>query len=109
MELLQQFLPCQDTLHLKSWDLDSTNRQITFHVSSAQVFACCPVCGEITHRVHSHYERTLRDLPCVDFCLTILLQVCKFFCSNKACKRRIFTERLPQGRSSLGQKDRSLC
>ena len=69
---------------------------MTFHVSSTQVFACCPVCGEITHSVHSRYERTLRDLPCVDFCLTILLQVCKFFCHNETCKRRIFTERLPQ-------------
>ena len=96
MELLQQFLPCQDTLHLDSWDLDSPNQQMTFHVSSTQVLACCPICHQTAHRVHSRYERTLRDLPCVDFCLTILLQVCKFFCSNKACKRRIFTERLPQ-------------
>ena len=96
MDFLQQFLPCQSTLHLESWDLDSVNHQMTLNVSSTQVFACCPVCNQITHSVHSHYERTLRDLPCVDFCLTILLQVCKFFCRNEACKRRIFTERLPQ-------------
>ncbi|ABW32157.1 transposase (plasmid) [Acaryochloris marina MBIC11017] len=96
MELLQQFLPCQDTLHLDSWDLDSINLQITFHISSTQVLACCPVCHQTAHRFHSRYERTLRDLPGVDFCLTILLQVCKFFCLNETCKCRIFTERMPQ-------------
>lgn len=96
MELLQQFLPCQDTLDLDRWELDSTNHQMIFYVSSTQVLACCPACHQTAHRVHSRYERTLRDLPCVDFCLTILLQVCKFFCLNKTCKRRIFTERLPQ-------------
>ena len=69
---------------------------MTFYVSSTQVLACCPVCHQTAHQVHSRYERTLKDLPCVDFCLTILLQVCKFFCANKTCKRRIFTERLPQ-------------
>lgn len=42
-----------------------------------------------------HYERTLRDLPCVDFNLTLVLQVCKFFCDNSVCIRRIFTERIP--------------
>lgn len=66
------------------------------HVSSTQVLTCCPVCNNTAHRVHSRYERTLRDLPCVDFCLTILLQVCKFFCPNENCQRRIFTERIPQ-------------
>lgn len=96
MELLQQFLPCQSTLHLESWDLDSNNHQMTLNVSSTQAFAYCPVCNQPANHVHSRYERTLRDLPCVDFCLTIMLQVCKFFCRNEACRRRIFTERIPQ-------------
>lgn len=37
----------------------------------------------------------MRDLPLVQFSLLILLQVCKFFCGNDDCARRIFTERLP--------------
>ncbi|MGF1600403.1 MAG: ISL3 family transposase [Thermosynechococcaceae cyanobacterium] len=96
MELLEYFLPCQDVLHLEGWELDTTNAQITMSVSSTQVVAHCPICDSPAHRVHSRYERTLRDLPCVDFCLTILLQVCKFFCLNEDCPRRIFTERLPE-------------
>lgn len=76
--------------------MDSTDHQLTLTVSSTQTEAHCPVCQAKTHRVHSHYQRTLRDLPCVDFSLIILLQVSRFFCPNEACKRRIFTERLPQ-------------
>jgi len=96
VELLQHLLPSPSTLHLESWALDSVNHQITLSVSSTQVVACCPVCNSPTHRIHSRYERTLKDLPCVNYGLTILLQVCKFFCLNQACERRIFTERLPQ-------------
>lgn len=60
-----------------------------------QVLACCPLCSVPANRIHSHYHRTLKDLPCVSFALTFVLQVCKFFCLNPECKRRIFTERLP--------------
>lgn len=58
--------------------------------------ASCPLCQSSTGRVHSCYERRLRDLPCAHFGLTLLLQVRKFFCVNVACKRRIFRERLPE-------------
>lgn len=34
-------------------------------------------------------------LPVMQFSLIILLEVCKFFCRNAACARRIFTEHLP--------------
>lgn len=95
MEFLENLLPSQSQLRLDSYELDLANQQLTLSVSSTQVIACCPICHCSTHRIHSHYERTLKDLPCVNFCLTIFLQVCKFFCTNQACQRRIFTERLP--------------
>lgn len=57
--------------------------------------AYCPLCQGPSHRIHSRYERTLKDLPVVQLRLTIILAVCKFFCLNDRCSRRIFTERLP--------------
>lgn len=45
--------------------------------------------------MHSRYERTLQDLPCVNYSMSLLLLVRKFFCINTGCSRRIFTERLP--------------
>ncbi|MEL6385358.1 MAG: ISL3 family transposase [Cyanobacteria bacterium J06626_18] len=95
MDLLQHLLPSQSDLALSSFDVDSVNHRLVFKVCSTQKVAHCPVCNAPTHRVHSHYERTLKDLPLVQFSLTILLEVGKFFCLNDHCKRRIFTERLP--------------
>ncbi|MEM6840568.1 MAG: ISL3 family transposase [Cyanobacteria bacterium P01_C01_bin.120] len=76
--------------------MDAEAGHLTFNVFSTQTTAQCPLCGSFTGRVHSRYERTLADLPCVHFKLTLLVTVSKFFCSNPTCHRRIFTERLPK-------------
>lgn len=57
--------------------------------------ATCPLCQQAASRVHSHYVRTLQDLPCVGKILRLLVQVRRFFCENPACHRKIFAERLP--------------
>src|SRR5260370_22573310 len=57
--------------------------------------AACPLCQQATSRVHSHYVRTLQDMPCVGKTLRLLLQVRRFFCENPECIRKIFAERLP--------------
>ena len=95
MNLLQHLLPDPSALALKHWDLDTATHQFVITVESTQAIAHCPLCQTPTGRVHSRYQRTLRDLPLGQFSLTLLLEVCKFFCLNDACKRRIFTERLP--------------
>jgi len=95
MELLEYFLPDASTLNLKHWELDAGSHQMIVTVCSTQAVACCPLCQSPTGRVHSRYERTLKDLPLAQFGLTLVLEVCKFFCLNETCRRRIFTERLP--------------
>ncbi len=95
MELLEYFLPDASTLSLKHWELDAESHQMVLTVCSTQAVGCCPLCQSLTGRIHSRYERTLKDLPLAQFGLTIVLEVCKFFCLNETCRRRIFTERLP--------------
>ena len=95
MDLLQHLLPDPSALALKHWELDTGTHQFVVTVESTQVIAHCPLCQAPTGRVHSRYQRILRDLPLVQFSLILLLEVCKFFCLNDACQRRIFTERLP--------------
>ena len=73
-----------------------SEHRLTLNLTSTQTQAACPICGQPSYRVHSRYERTLADLPYVAFSLTLIVQVCKFFCSNPDCRRRIFTERLPE-------------
>lgn len=95
MEFLQSLLPGAGLLRLDRYEIEDGDH-LTLSLSSMQIRVPCPLCGRLTQRVHSHYERTLADLPCVQFRLKLILQVCKFFCPNTECRRRIFTERLPE-------------
>ena len=95
-QFLQYLLPSSTLLRLEHCEIDIDNYHLTLSVSSTQISAQCPLCSTPTRRVHSRYERTLADLPCVSFSLTLVMQVYKFFCDHTACIRRIFTERLPE-------------
>jgi transposase len=94
MEIAQSLLPNSPFLKLENWQIDKISTQITLNVSSNQKFAYCPLCHQVAHRIHSHYERTLADLPWGEYHVLWQLQVRKFFCSNPDCQRHIFTERL---------------
>ncbi|MEO1686094.1 MAG: ISL3 family transposase [Cyanobacteria bacterium J06631_12] len=108
MELLHCLLPSLHLLHLDSYDLAPREHHLTLNLTSTQAQVQCPICGQPSHRVHSRYERTLADLPCVSFSLTLIIQVCKFFCNNPACPRRIFTERFPEVAAPWARKTQRL-
>src|SRR5262245_26722567 len=57
--------------------------------------AACPGCAVSSSSVRSHYQRHLRDLPWGTRAVRLQLTVRKFRCRNRACGRRIFTERVP--------------
>ena len=88
-------LPTQSELKLESLTLNPASDLITLHLVSTQTTARCPLCHHPTQRVHSHYQRTLKDLTWANYQITLHLHLHKFFCGNAACHRRIFTERLP--------------
>src|SRR4051812_5209416 len=58
--------------------------------------AACPLCQQVSSRVHSYYTRTLQDLPSAGKTLRLLVLVRRFFCGNEACPRKIFAERFPE-------------
>ena len=88
-------LPNTTSLQLDTWYLDDTHAQITLRISSTQAEPRCPGCDVPARRIHSHYTRTLADLPWSGYQITWRLRVRKLFCRNRKCPRRIFTERLP--------------
>jgi transposase len=71
-----------------------TDQMITLTVVSTQQKPCCPLCGRSASRVHSHYRRQLTDMSCAGRHVRFILHVRKFFCDEKTCVRKIFTERL---------------
>src|SRR5271169_3290562 len=66
--------------------------------------ASCPVCGAGSCHVHSQYGRTLRDLPWQGAVVRIDLRTRRFYCRSLACRRKIFTERLPDLTVSYGRQ-----
>ena len=87
-------LPATDALQLEA--LAISPDQVTATLVAIQPVGSCPLCGGPSRRIHSHYPRTLTDLPCGQLRVRLELTVRKFFCDDRSCARRIFTERLPE-------------
>src|SRR5262247_2590803 len=94
-DVLDALLPDPALLRLAACRVDTAATQITLSLCSTQARALCPLCTVATRRIHSRYERTLADLPWAAYRVRLRLRVRKWFCRNRACRRRIFTERLP--------------
>src|SRR5260221_11575599 len=56
--------------------------------------AFCPLFSSLGTRVHSHYTRTIADLPCAGQPVRLRVLVRKFFCEVTGCARKIFVERI---------------
>ena len=80
---------------LKLQDVAINTEMVSLSVESSCPSVACPVCGHTTARLHSHYLRTLADLPWGGRSVRLSLMVRRFRCSHPECPRRIFAERIP--------------
>jgi transposase len=96
MKLPTALLPKSPSLHLETWHVDEATAHLTLCLTSTHPVGYCPRGRCPTRRLHSHYKRTVADLPWAHLHVTLHLRVRKFFCTNTGCARGIFTERLPQ-------------
>ncbi len=95
MNLLSCLLPGATHVRLETWTFEPAQSAITINLHARQATARCPLCARRSKRVHSHYERTLADLPWGEHVVTVRLSIRRLFCDNKKCERRLFAERLP--------------
>src|SRR5579885_877759 len=105
-------VPDPASLHLLS--LEAKGQMILMEVVTRAPEACCPLCQRPSERVHSRYRRRVADLPWANLAVQVCLRVRRFFCDNRACARRIFTERLPTvvvpyGRNTLRLVEALTC
>ena len=54
----------------------------------------CKYCGTQTENVHSHYNRTISDLPIQRYKVKLIIKVKKYFCLNNKCNHKTFAEPL---------------
>jgi transposase len=69
--------------------------RITILAAPNSESAACPVCGNVSDRVHSCDQRLLADLPWQGRVVGLEVRVRRFRCPVFGCPRRIFAERLP--------------
>lgn len=94
-ELVSFLLPAAVDLRLEALEVETLDPSITIIVTSTQPTSLCPSCHQPATRVHSHYHRTLADVPWATAAIRLFLHVRRFFCPTPGCAHRIFTERLP--------------
>ncbi|HEU5383870.1 MAG TPA: transposase family protein [Ktedonobacteraceae bacterium] len=75
--------------------IEIASHALTLSLAVETASAACPLCQQKSSRIHSHYIRTLADLPCGGKALRLIVVIRRFFCENEACARKIFAERLP--------------
>lgn len=68
---------------------------ITISLRTCRPEVSCPDCDQPTEQVHSWYQRAFTDLPWQGLAVRFRLHTRRWRCSNPACLRQIFTERLP--------------
>ena len=76
--------------------LISEPQSITVVAQAVQAHAHCPKCQHPSSSLHSHYQRTVADLPWHGVSVRIQLQTRKFRCRNELCMQKVFCERLPK-------------
>ena len=81
---------------LRLTTLTTTTERIILDLTATQGAARCPTCASETTRIHSHYQRTVADLPWASLPVQLHLHVRRFMCDNPACARVTFAEPLPE-------------
>jgi hypothetical protein len=80
-------------LHLTGVTVELEAITLTVHRTAAT--AACPACRQRSRRVHSEYERSLRDEPLGGRRVTVRWRVRRFRCANRRCGRLTFAEQAP--------------
>lgn len=103
----QPLLPDPNALTLDS--LCIRDGVIIFTVHTTRQTVACSLCRCPSARIHSRYRRTLLDLPWQGHGVRMEVTSRKFFCDNRECARRIFTEPLPSLAGRYARKTQRLA
>jgi transposase len=105
--LSKHLLPLIPTCLVVEQILHNPDR-ITILTSPRQHAAPCPTCAIVSRRIHSHYQRTLHDLPWQGQPVTLCVQARRFRCLNPACSRQTFAEPLADAARPFSQRTERL-
>lgn len=103
----QILFPESNQLHVENWGLEDRST-LAINISSRKTAVQCPACGYFSDHVHSHYQRTLTDLPSTGYAVHLYWIVRRFFCSHAGCPKITFTEQIPEVAQRYARKTNRL-
>ncbi len=71
------------------------DESIAISAASANQKGVCPHCMNVSERIHSRYQRHPADVPFAGYAVRLDMTVHRFFCDNKFCDAKTFSERIP--------------
>ena len=74
--------------------IEPLDNLVVLVVAAKRPAAACPLCKQMSSQVHSHYERTIADLPWQGVTVRLKVATRRFVCTQSLCLRQIFCERL---------------
>jgi transposase len=77
-------------------EIQTTETSLSLTVRATHPTSCCPLCSQASSSIHSHYQRMLNDASCVGRQVQLTLIVRRFYCRNRLCERKVFTEHIPR-------------
>lgn len=91
--LSELLIPSDAALQVLTSSLSTQVLQVDLAVTAST--ASCSACQCSAIRIHSHYQRTLADLPLAKVPVCLRLHVRRFYCDNPACPKHTFSETVP--------------
>jgi len=88
------FIPVGAALQMTAADF--TPEGVLVDLRTTAQTADCPTCAMSAHRVHSHYQRRLADLPLAQIPVRVHLHIRRFRCDTLTCGRTTFSEPVPK-------------
>src|SRR5262245_37506916 len=105
--LICALLPATRGIRLIAVDVEEAS--VRLRLTATEPTAACPGCAVPSSSVHSRDQRRLSDLPWGRRAVRLPLTVRKFRCRHRACRRRIFTERVPDLVAAYGRHTHRLA
>lgn len=87
MEVLKSLLPDSKCTRCNDVIVSEEKSLIHIRLSAVQQEVGCPVCGQMSSRIHSRYQLQVADLPWAGIPVRLSLHVRRFFCEN--CHSRV--------------------
>lgn len=83
------YFPCQILAY------EETQKEIHIYAKSLCHTAACPPCDHISSQFHATYHRMIQAMPVHRKYTCLHITAYKYNCTNSACSRQVFMERLP--------------